>query len=59
MKTFENTVTIRKPDYPVFKWSFFGHILCPIFEWHFVFAIGKPDIFGHSLDRFIEKKNMF
>jgi hypothetical protein len=34
------TVNIRKPDSPVFKWSFSGHFLSPYFECfgrHFAF----------------------
>jgi hypothetical protein len=35
------TVNIRKPDNPVFKWSFSGHFLSPAFE--LVLAVQKPD----------------
>jgi hypothetical protein len=28
-----NTVGIRKPDRPAFKWSSLGRFLCPTFEW--------------------------
>ncbi len=26
-------VTHRIPNCPIFEWSFFGHFLCPVFEW--------------------------
>jgi hypothetical protein len=28
-----NTVTIQKPNNPVFEWSFSGQNLCLVFEW--------------------------
>jgi hypothetical protein len=30
---FYHTVNHRISDRPVFKWSFFGHFLGPVFEW--------------------------
>jgi hypothetical protein len=34
---FGYTVKIQKRDDPVFKWPFFGHNLCPVFEWSAMF----------------------
>ncbi len=31
--SYKATVNIRKPDRLVFKWSFLGHFLGPVFEW--------------------------
>jgi hypothetical protein len=51
-KGLKGTVNIRKPDRPVFKWSFFGHFLRPDFD-------TQTKVFTSSLDRFVMNKIFF
>jgi hypothetical protein len=54
-----HTVTIQKPDDPIFKWSFFGHNLCPLFEC-LSHSKTRPKIeFPAKIDHFIQKKNNY
>jgi hypothetical protein len=58
-----NTVNIRIPDRPVFKWSFFGHFFGLNFELSGIQIPGSTRFVrclnGASLDRFIIKNILF